>query len=147
MVLHVQSLLEKGTQKDCDGESSPKASTSSYTTEQCYNSVSLKKFKLPRFHGDIRQWREYFETFKSALHDRPYHLIDKLNYLYDSLKGDALAAAREYDKIPDNYNAILDMLVERYGDPEKLLHAYYSHLLNLAPAQTSTGQRANLDTN
>lgn len=144
IILGVQSLLQK-TPRD-DGESSPKASTSSYTTDQCYNSVSLKKFKLPLFYGDIRQWREYFETFKSAVHERPYHLTDKLNYLYDSLKGDALAAVRGYDKVPDNYNTILDMLVERFGDPEKLMQAYYSDLLNMSPAQTSASQRANLDT-
>lgn len=50
-----------------------------------YDVVLLKKFKM---------------LDKSAIHTKPYCPTNKLNYLYDSLRGDALSAVRGYDKVP-----------------------------------------------
>ena len=50
--------------------------------------VKLTKLDVPKFDGNILNWRSFWEQFCVAVHDRP-HLSDseKLIYLQQSLRG------------------------------------------------------------
>uniref|UniRef100_A8NZ41 DUF1758 domain-containing protein n=1 Tax=Brugia malayi TaxID=6279 RepID=A8NZ41_BRUMA len=80
-----------------------------------YPSVNLPQLSLPTFSGNPRRWREFWNSFDTAIHQQAIPDIHKLNYLITCLKGDALQAIRGYDITPENYSIVRNVLVEKLG--------------------------------
>uniref|UniRef100_A8P308 Gag protein n=1 Tax=Brugia malayi TaxID=6279 RepID=A8P308_BRUMA len=76
-----------------------------------YPTVNLPQLPLPTFSGNPRRWREFWNSFDTAIHQQAIPDIHKLNYLITCLKGDALQAIRGYDITPENYSIVRNVLV------------------------------------
>ena len=51
----------------------------------------LPKLYLPKFKGDIVKFTAFLDSFKSSVDDnRDISVVDKFNYLYSLLEGEAL---------------------------------------------------------
>ena len=57
------------------------------------NRSKLPKLVLPKFRGDVTQWRTFWDSFNSAIHTNSYLTkIDKFNHLNSLLEGQASRA-------------------------------------------------------
>uniref|UniRef100_A0A1I7VIS7 Reverse transcriptase domain-containing protein n=1 Tax=Loa loa TaxID=7209 RepID=A0A1I7VIS7_LOALO len=89
------------------------------------HTVQLPQLSLPTFNGDPRQWRQFWSSFDAAVHSQTIPDIQKLNYLYSCLKGEALQAVSGYEIAPENYGIIRQLLKNKYGDPSTIASILY----------------------
>ena len=111
--------------------------------------VKLPKISLKSFSGRRTDWISFWETFASLIHNNPdLSCIDKFAYLKSVLKGEALSVVEGLRLSDENYDAAIQMLAERFGDPQRIVREHVDALLHL-PAVTSdndvAGLRALLD--
>lgn len=106
----------------------------------------LPKLSLPEFDGNILEWHQYWDQFRSNIDSKNLSDVDKLSYLKASLKGDAKRTIEGLETTNRNYNIALTTLKERYGKSSYLIDAHYSTLYKIQAAKnTSTECRKALD--
>lgn len=110
------------------------------------SSYKLKALDPPKYSGDIKGWKAFYESFTACVESQPY-LSDqgKMSYLVRALKGKAARAIEGLDSTAENYQQAWEILKERFGDKHKLIAVYYGELDDLIPSRHASGQRANLD--
>ena len=75
------------------------------------NRSKLPKLVLPKFRGDVTQWRAFWDSFNSAIHSNSFLTkIDKFNHLNSLLEGHALRAIQGHTLSESNYQAAIDIL-------------------------------------
>ena len=92
--------------------------------------VKLPKLDVPRFDGNILNWRSFWEQFRVAVHDRT-HLSDteKLVYLQQSLKGGSAKGAIEgLSRSGECYSEAVECLLARYNRP-RLIHQTHVRMI------------------
>ena len=96
----------------------------------------LPKLTLQKFKGDITQFRSFWDSFRSAVHNNPsLSTIDKFNYLNSMLEGRALRAVQGLPITEGNYQSALDILNQRFGKPQAIVSAHMEELMKI-PACT-----------
>ncbi|XP_045206508.2 uncharacterized protein LOC123558696 [Mercenaria mercenaria] len=98
----------------------------------------LPKLTLPKFDGDLLQWQSFWDSFESSVHSN-MNLSDvqKFGYLKAQLEGTAAMTVEGFALTNANYKRAVELLCERYGQQNKIVHATMQALLNL-PAPSST---------
>ncbi|XP_071827786.1 uncharacterized protein [Apostichopus japonicus] len=113
------------------GESYPPIAPSVSTTFQ------MEKPKMPKFHGDIREYNIFKADFKHIVHDQ-YGDRDALMILRSCLTGKPL----QYIKgIGHNYKAAWDQLDLLYGDPRMVADAIIDDLSKFRPLKLGEDER------
>ena len=76
--------------------------------------VRLPKISLPRFKGDVTKFQHFWQSFRCAV-DENQSLSDihKLNYLVNSLEGQAYKALEGLEIREENYGKAVELLKER----------------------------------
>lgn len=93
------------------------------------------------FDGDVMKWREFWDQFEASVDKASYSPVDKFNYLKSKLRGDALSAISGYELSNSNYSVVVDVLKQRFGNPQLIVDAHYRSLSHLPMA---TNQAASL---
>ena len=81
--------------------------------------VNLPRIEIPKFVGNILNWRPFWEQFLAAAHDKP-HLgeFDKLTYLRDAIKGGpAMFVIQGLTQTAESYSEAIKCLYDRYDCP------------------------------
>ncbi|XP_074649042.1 uncharacterized protein LOC141904356 [Tubulanus polymorphus] len=133
--LNLDNLLAKIPKPQSLNESVSTINRSS-TTSTGSKKVNLPKLALPNFDGDILKWSTFYDNFISAVDSDP-HLddIQKFQYLVAQLTDEAARTIEGLQITSANYKEALTILVERYGQPHKIVNAYIRALLDLQPPQ------------
>ncbi|VDM93290.1 unnamed protein product [Onchocerca ochengi] len=97
--------------------------------------VNLPQLSLPTFRGDPRQWRQFWSSFNAAVHSQAIPEIQKLNYLYSCLKGNALQVVRGYDIAPENYEIIRQLLKNKYGESSTITKLLYNEIQSIKKSE------------
>lgn len=79
---------------------------------------SLPTLHIKPFRGDRRNWPEFFESFKSAIHNKPGAQAEKLNLLRNLLEGEPKALISGFRLEDRNYAPALQLLKDNYGDEQ-----------------------------
>ena len=90
--------------------------------------VNLPKLQLPIFDGDIQQWQEFWDIFKSSVHEQNLTKVSKFSYLKAVLKGAAASAVSGISVNNDNYDTAIALLQEKFGRKEIIIQSLYSKL-------------------
>ena len=94
----------------------------------------LPKLILPKFRGEVKNYRSFWEIFESAVHNNTQlTIIDKFNYLVSLLEGQALRSIKGLAITEDNYQAALDILQERFGNSQQIISVHMDELLKIQP--------------
>ena len=93
--------------------------------------AKLPKLELPRFNGEITQWQSFWDQFSSHIDDTDLPIISKLTYLLSLLDGPAKDAVEGVPHTSASYKTVVDLLRERFGKPECIIHAHVQALLSL----------------
>ncbi|XP_011868131.1 PREDICTED: uncharacterized protein LOC105562154, partial [Vollenhovia emeryi] len=95
---------------------------------------SLPKIKLPRFSGDLLEWRSFQDLFSSLiLINSDLTDVEKMHYLKTSLSGEALKFVVNLPISGANFAIAWDTLVSRYDNKRLLISAHIDRLTNLKP--------------
>lgn len=121
----------------------PSAHTSLSTAHgSCISSASsqyqLPKLSLPKFDGDVLQWQTFWDAFESSVHqNHALSDVQRFNYLKSQLEGDAARTLEGFALTNANYARAVDLLKDRFGQEQKIIHATMQALLNLqAPSHS-----------
>uniref|UniRef100_A0A1I7VP71 DUF1758 domain-containing protein n=1 Tax=Loa loa TaxID=7209 RepID=A0A1I7VP71_LOALO len=97
---------------------------------ECRPVINLPQLSLPTFSGDPKTWREFWSGFEASVHSQNIPDIQKLNYLISCLKGSALQLVRGYDRAPENYKIIRELLEEKFGRVSTIRNLLYKELIS-----------------
>ncbi|VIO90773.1 Uncharacterized protein BM_BM17369 [Brugia malayi] len=97
---------------------------------ECRPVVNLSQLSLPPFSGDPKTWREFWSSFEAFVHSQNIPDIQKLNYLVSCLRGNALQLVRGYDRAPENYRIIRELLMEKFGRVSTIRKLLYNELIS-----------------
>ena len=111
-------------QRRCD-ELSAKSSTppSSTTTTSPGDVCKLKKLEIPKFNGDIMVWDQFWDRFKTAVHEnKKLTCAEKWEYLHQALMGGpARDSLSGFSRSEGQYDDAVKWLMERYHQPREVI--------------------------
>ncbi|XP_066596616.1 uncharacterized protein [Prorops nasuta] len=89
------------------------------------NHIRLPVIDLPKFSGDYLEWNNFYETFRSIVHDKVYVSgRDKFHYLKSCLQGEAATVIKSLAITSENYEIAWDTLVARYTDKRMITDTF-----------------------
>ncbi|XP_055585294.1 uncharacterized protein LOC129738137 [Uranotaenia lowii] len=104
----------------------------------------LPKIDLPKFSGDESRWISFRDNFLSMIHcNEDIPIVNKLQYLLQSLEGEAKKPFESVDIQADNYSSTWDALKKRYDNKRFLRKELFRGLYNLPPIQHESAQDLN----
>ncbi|XP_055591233.1 uncharacterized protein LOC129743273 [Uranotaenia lowii] len=104
----------------------------------------LPKIDLPKFSGDESRWISFRDNFLSMIHcNEDIPIVNKLQYLLQSLEGEARKPFESVDIQADNYSSTWDALKKRYDNKRFLRKELFRGLYNLPPIQHESAQDLN----
>ena len=109
--------------------------------------VKLPKLELKRFSGKISEWQEFWDGYKSAVHEDPdLAKVDKFKYLRSYLEEPAKSVVTGFALTDADYDAAVDLLIKRFAKPGVIKRAHINELLSLPPVfkETSLARLRNL---
>ena len=93
----------------------------------------LSKLNLPTFSGNPLNWLTFWDSFNVTINSNPnLEGIQKFNYLRAQLTGDAARAIAGFPLTNNNYEPAVDLLKERFGQPQRIINAHMQALLELS---------------
>ncbi|XP_062587115.1 uncharacterized protein LOC134248736 [Saccostrea cucullata] len=96
------------------------------------NNHRLPKLNLPDFDGDILQWNTFWDSFESTIHRKQTLTpIQKFSYLKAQLQDAAAQTIAGFTLTNANYETAIDLLKERFGQPQKIINAHMRALMEL----------------
>ena len=105
---------------------------STHSSTGKHTNSKLPKLVLPKFKGDVTNYRAFWETFQCAVHDNEeLSTIAKFNYLFSLLEGEALRAIKGLAITESNYTAAIDILHKRFGKTQQIIPAHMDELLKI----------------
>lgn len=94
----------------------------------------LPKLTLSKFRGDVTQWSAFWDSYRSAIHENSsVAIVDKFNYLYSLLEGPAARTIQGLALNESNYEAAINLLQDRFGDPQQIISAHMDELYKIPP--------------
>ncbi|GFW07422.1 transposon Ty3-G Gag-Pol polyprotein [Trichonephila clavipes] len=106
--------------------------------------IKVPKYHITRFYGDdASKWLTFWNSFETAVHNNEsLNKVDKFNYLKSHLGGSALNTV---DGIPISakaYDEAVELLKNRFANPEILIQAHMNKILTLQPLKNSNDLRS-----
>lgn len=103
--------------------------------------LRLPKIDLPKLDGDYSRWLGFRDTFKSMVHDaHDVPLVAKLQFLLQSLEGEARKPYEMVDIEAANYVTTWEALLKRYDNKRFLKKQLYRTLHDLPPIRKESAQ-------
>ncbi|KAK3712755.1 hypothetical protein QZH41_001990 [Actinostola sp. cb2023] len=92
--------------------------------------IKLPEIKLPKFDGNPLKWTEFWDLYKSTVHENPrISNAQKLAYLRNQLEDRALETVEGYKQVEVNYPVIIETLIKRFGKPRLIAKEHVKTLL------------------
>ena len=123
---------------------SKKAFSSVHTNSTTNSSVSsnpndshakLPKLNLDKFNGELLSWQSFWDQYSVATHtNSSLSDIEKLNYLRSYLTEATGECIKVLPLTSANYQKVVEILKERYGNKQILISSYMDVLVKLPKA-------------
>ena len=92
---------------------------------------------MPEFDGSVLLWRAFWDVFEFEVHNKlTYTGATKFNFLNSRLKVPAKAALSGLTPNNANYPKAIDILQERFGQPQKIIASHMRALYHMAKPGT-----------
>ena len=128
-------LIENDKDDDIDSDHSG-------PTEAKATSIKLPKLSIPKFDGDVLNWRTFWEQFKLSIHNwEQLSDSEKLAYLKDPLKnGPAECVIQGLAHTAGTYNEVMECLVSRYDWPCLIRQAHVCAIMDVLSLKEGNGK-------
>jgi len=105
-----QEYLSKFSSKIIDGE------TAAVSAERKQSHLKLPKLELPKFHGDVLKFQNFWDQLEAAVHKNPdLPHAQKFTYLRSVLDGVAYHTIEGFEVTSANYHYAVNALKYCYG--------------------------------
>ena len=102
-------------------------SLSSFTRKQ---RVKLPKMEIKKFSGSPREWQEFWDSYKSAVHENEeLSDIDKFSYLRHFLEDSARKVISGLELTAINYTKAIKLLEKRFVKPKIIKNAHINAII------------------
>ncbi|KAF8792718.1 hypothetical protein HNY73_004287 [Argiope bruennichi] len=96
--------------------------------------VKLPTIKLEPFNGDVELWQSFWEQFQSSIDNNPnLSVIDKYVFLRGYSQDEPKRLVDGISIIADTYEATKKLLMDKYGDKNRIIQDHLDFLENLTP--------------
>jgi len=108
----------------------------------------FEKLKLPTFSGDLSEWQQFADLFKSAIHNNgSMSGAVKMIHLKDALKGDAATIIQNTASTDLGYTEAWGKVEARYSNQREIVFCHLRKLYDFQPQKDSSlGLREVCDT-
>jgi len=116
-------------------------------TNQSVSFHQLPKLSLPSFHGNIVEWQTFWDSFECSVHqNQALSDVQKFAYLRALVHGAASSCIAGFQLTNVNYMKAIELLKQRFGQPEKIVEALMQSLIQLdTPKNTPDSLQAFYD--
>ena len=98
----------------------------------------LPQLTLPKFDGKLTEWTPFWERFNAEIdHNPDISDINRFDYLYGLLDGDALDVVCAIIPSSANYKVLKKTLQDNFGKPKKIIRAHVMRLVHLKEPKKS----------
>ncbi|GFU89083.1 DUF5641 domain-containing protein [Trichonephila clavipes] len=116
--------------------------TLSLSQDEHFQNTDNIRIKVPkyitRFYGDdASKWLTFWNSFETAVHNESLNKVDKFNYLKAHLGGSALNTVEGFPISVNAYDEAVELLKNRFANPEILIQAHMNKILSLQPLKNS----------
>ncbi|GFW16361.1 uncharacterized protein TNCV_4265261 [Trichonephila clavipes] len=102
----------------------------------------MPKLELPQFHGEMEYWITFKELFQAAVIDNSdLTEIDKLQYLFASVKGNAAKLIRRFAIKKENLKNCRELLCERYENKNQLANCQINKLFSIRAKKANSAKQ------
>ena len=99
----------------------------------------MRKLELPKFDGDIINWRGFWDQFQVAIHENETIAeTDKFTYLKSFLSNSAFSAISGLSLNSANYKEAIDILQQGYGNIQVLISSHMTKFVLLPKIKSSS---------
>jgi hypothetical protein len=113
--------------KAADEEETDRRSITSNCNGKLY--AKLPKLDIPKFDGNYMQWQAFWDSFEAAIgNNAELTNGQKMQYLLSYLTGDAKKNVEGFRLVDANYEPVVSLLKERYGDDEIAICMHFERL-------------------
>ena len=99
--------------------------------------TKLPELEFPVFKGNPLEWQSFYDQFNiSFRQNKTLSDIDRFNYVTTYLAGQALATISGLTINSENYMEVLDILIDRYRNPQVLISAHMDTLVKMNKVKT-----------
>ena len=119
-----------------------RALTTTPTKASEATATKLPKLELPTFHGDILQWKNFWEQFCVSVHDRAtIPKEEKLMYLQNAIKDKtAKSLIAGLMKSSEHFDEAIKCLQEGYNCPHQIHQKHICRIVEAPPLKDGTGK-------
>ena len=96
--------------------------------------MKLPKLHLPTFEGNILYWQEFWDVYKTAVHEQDISNVTKFSYLKGALRKAAAISIHGISVTSDNYPVAIKILQDKFGKKKSIIEALYSRLQHISMA-------------
>ena len=139
-IILIEDTLTSGAEtSDAPSTSNASIPESNTSTPQPTNiKARLPKLEVRKFNGKVHEWQEFWDSFRSAIHDNAQLSdVDQFCYLRGLIEGPAKATIAGFSLTADNYNTAVELLERRFGKKVATERAHVSQLLNVQPVYSA----------
>ncbi|GFX53934.1 DUF1758 domain-containing protein [Trichonephila clavipes] len=102
----------------------------------------MPKLELPQFHGEMEYWITFKELFQATVIDNSdLTEIDKLQYLFTSVKGNAAKLIRGFAIKKENLKNCWELLCERYENKNQLANCQINKLFSIRTNKANSAKQ------
>ncbi|GFX24701.1 DUF1758 domain-containing protein [Trichonephila clavipes] len=102
----------------------------------------MPKLELPQFHGEMEYWITFKELFQATVIDNSdLTEIDKLQYLFASVKGNAVKLIRGFAIKKENLKNCWELLCERYENKNQLANCQINKLFSIRTNKANSAKQ------
>ncbi|GFS90265.1 DUF1758 domain-containing protein [Trichonephila clavipes] len=104
--------------------------------------AKMPKLELPQFHGEMEYWITFKELFQATVIDNSdLTEIDKLQYLFASVKGNAAKLIRGFAIKKENLKNCWELLCERYENKNQLANCQIKKLFSIRTNKANSAKQ------
>uniref|UniRef100_A0AC35FD49 Integrase catalytic domain-containing protein n=1 Tax=Panagrolaimus sp. PS1159 TaxID=55785 RepID=A0AC35FD49_9BILA len=91
-------------------------------------SLKMPALNIQKFDGNYLSYNSFWQRFKYLVHDQNYPKVEKLITLYGLLDGKALKAVEGFQMVEENYDTVIQILADRFGNQNRILQELHAKL-------------------
>jgi hypothetical protein len=136
--LHIAARKESEVAAVPSDDHRTQSNQSSLTECTEVRNPELPKLQITSFGGNPLEWAEFWDDFTGTVHNRnDLTVISKFKYLKKCLRGEALRAVDGFRLTNANYEQVIEVLKDRFGDPGIAAQAHFETLFSLPAASNN----------
>ena len=140
LIVKIERCMSKVPEESIEPSRIISSSTPSLLSHKYEVKIKLPKLKIPKFDGDIINFRRFWDQFSLAIHlNDSINDTDKFCYLKSFLCDSAKSCIFGLSHSSANYFEAIELLKQRFENPQMLINVYMKRFVQLRVIKNNNG--------